>query len=237
MRNDLSIYERHANEWWNPRSAAFRSLRGVNAFRVELVLEWLGMELAGAMVVDTGCGGGLMVEPLIEEGAHVLGLDLSAASLRVARGRLGARFVRADESRLPVASGSADVVLLADVLEHVPSVEAALTEAARVLRKGGACFVNTINRTARARWIAVHLAEGVGLVPRGTHDPEMFVDAAELVRAAKRLGFDLERTQGEGIDVPLTIRRWTVALRRSEDLSIGYCMLFRKRASAEDPAA
>lgn len=237
MRNDLSIYERHAEQWWDPRSAAFRSLHGVNAFRVGLVLEWLGAELDGARVVDMGCGGGLMVEPLIEAGAHVLGLDVSAASLRVARKRLGERFVRADALRLPVASRSADVVLLADVLEHVPSVETALAEAARVLRGGGACFVNTINRTARARWIAVHLAEGIGLVPRGTHDPEMFVDSTELVRAAAHLGLDLERTQGEGIDLRQTIRRWTVALRPSEDLSIGYCMLFRRCARAEDRTA
>jgi 2-polyprenyl-6-hydroxyphenyl methylase/3-demethylubiquinone-9 3-methyltransferase len=236
VRNDLSIYERHADEWWDPRSPAFRSLRGVNAFRVELVREWLGGELAGATAVDVGCGGGLLAEPLMADGARVVGLDLSAASVRVASGRLGRRFVRGDALRLPLRDECAGVVMLADVLEHVPDVGAALREAARVLRGGGALYVNTINRTGRAKWIAVRLAEGVGLVPRGTHDPELFVDSDELVRTARGLGLELERTQGEGVDLARTIRSWTVTLRRSDDVGIGYSMLFRKRAPAAHPA-
>ena len=77
---------------------------------------------------------------------------------------------------------------LADVVEHVRDPAVALAQAARLLRPGGACYVSTINRTAKARWLAVHVAEGVGLIPRGTHDAELFVSPAELEHGAR--GFD-----------------------------------------------
>jgi SAM-dependent methyltransferase len=104
-----SIYERNAREWWNPRSPAFRSLHAVNRFRVELVLDWLGTNLEGLIVVDFGCGGGLMTEPLARAGASVCGLDLSDASVRAASARIGARFVRGDALRAPLAGGRADL--------------------------------------------------------------------------------------------------------------------------------
>jgi 2-polyprenyl-6-hydroxyphenyl methylase/3-demethylubiquinone-9 3-methyltransferase len=226
--NDLSIYERRAAEWWDPRSPAFRSLHAVNEFRVELLREWLGPRLERVTIVDFGCGGGLLAEPLVRAGARVIGIDLSRASLRVASEHVGARFVCADLLRAPLADSTADVVLLADVLEHVAGVGSVLREVSRLLRPGGACYVNTINRTARAKWLAVRLAEGVGLVPRGTHDPELFVDPGTLRDEAARHALALERIQGESVDLLRTARRWAISLRRSDDLSVGYSALLRK---------
>lgn len=245
--NDLSIYERHAGEWWDPRSAAFRSLHSVNEFRTELLCEWLGgagaRALAGQVVVDLGCGGGLLAAPLLAAGARVVGVDRSLGSLRAATARLGTDsplrapatpagcFVHGDLLQAPLADRSADLVLLADVLEHVDSVAAALGEAARLLRAGGLLYVNTINRTWRARLLAVEVAERLALVPRGTHDARKFVAPAELRLAAARHGLRLLRTQGESVDLLRTARRWAIALRRSEDLSIGYSALLVKEST------
>jgi 2-polyprenyl-6-hydroxyphenyl methylase/3-demethylubiquinone-9 3-methyltransferase len=137
--------------------------------------------------------------------------------------------VRADLLRAPLAPDAADLVLLADVLEHVSDVPAALGEAARLLREGGRLYVNTINCTRRARWLAVRLAEGVGLVPRGTHDPDLFVSPQQLCAAAKSFHLELERIQGERANIARTIRRWAISLEKSSDLSVGYSALFRKR--------
>lgn len=228
MRNDLDVYERHAASWWDREHSAFRSLHSVNDFRVALLDEWLAGELAGAHAVDLGCGGGLLCAALRERGARVLGLDLSLASLRSARAQLGGAFVRADLCRVPLREGIADIVLLADVVEHVRDPAVALAQAARLLRPGGACYVSTINRTAKARWLAVHVAEGVGLIPRGTHDAELFVSPAELEHGALAAGLTLERVQGERVRVWPTLRRRAIVLERGADLSVAYSALLRK---------
>jgi 2-polyprenyl-6-hydroxyphenyl methylase / 3-demethylubiquinone-9 3-methyltransferase len=229
--NDLTIYERHANEWWDERSPTFRSLHTVNEFRVALLEDWLGSELDRRIVVDLGCGGGLLARPLASAGARVVGIDTSPRSLRAASEKVGHRFVCADALRTPLASGSADVVLLADVIEHLADPSAALREAARLLRRGGVCFVSTINRTRRAKWLAVRLAEGIGLMPRGTHDSELFITPDELRVRARACGLELEALQGESIDLWRTVRRWAITLERSADLSVGYSALFCKASA------
>lgn len=228
LANDLTLYDRNADQWWNARSRAFRSLHRVNEFRVALLRDWLGADLHGQLAVDLGCGGGLLCEHLEHAGARWIGLDLSRGSLGAGRARLGDRFACADVQRVPLADGCADLVLAADVLEHVGDVAAVLSEAARLLRPGGALYVNTINRTRRAKLLAVDLAEGVGLVPRGTHDARLFIDPDELRASVWQHGLGLEALQGESIDVVRTVRRWAIALRRSDDLRVGYSALFRK---------
>lgn len=230
--NDLELYERHAGEWWNPRSAPFRSLHSVNEHRLSVLRAWLGGRFDGRVVADLGCGGGLLARPLAEAGARVVGLDLSAASLAQAKARVRGGFLRADALALPLAAHSVDIVLLADVLEHVADRRRVLREAARVLRPGGVAFVNTLNRTWKARVLAVQLAEGVRLIPRGTHDAELFVRPDELARDAWSAGLVLEALQGESVDVLRTLRRWAIALRASGDTSVGYSALLRKRVAS-----
>lgn len=236
--NDLTIYERHAHEWWDPSSPTFRSLHSVNKFRVELLHEWLGADLEGRVVIDLGCGGGLLAEPLARAGAHVIGIDLSDGSLRVADQHVEAHFLRADLRRAPLRSGSAAIVVLADVLEHMSPIGDALDEAARLLAPGGLLYVCTINKTARAKRLAVDVAEGLRLVPRGTHDHELFVPPDELCREALARGLRLERIQGESVRVLRTALARAIVLARSDDLSVGYSALLRKvgvARTAPDP--
>jgi 2-polyprenyl-6-hydroxyphenyl methylase/3-demethylubiquinone-9 3-methyltransferase len=141
-------------------------------------------------------------------------------------------FVCADVRRAPLADARAGVVLLADVLEHIEDRAAVLSEAARLLEPGGACFVSTINRTRRATWLAVHMAETIGLIPRGTHDPRLFV----APRGARRRGAPL-RPAGRALARRVRGRaaqraRWAICLERSGDLSVGYSALLRKESPA-----
>jgi 2-polyprenyl-6-hydroxyphenyl methylase/3-demethylubiquinone-9 3-methyltransferase len=232
-RNDLDLYERQASDWWDERSHAFRSLHGVNRFRVHLIAEWLGDRVKGARVVDLGCGGGLLAQSMLAGGASVVGIDLSHGSVRAARQHLDGRslFAQGDVCKAPLSSGCADIVLLADVLEHLHEPDAALHEAARLLRPGGLAYVNTINRSWRARLLAVTVAEGLGLVPRGTHDPALFIRPDELERAAGRAGMHLVRLQGEVPDLIRTVRRWTIELSKSASQAVTYSALLEKRSA------
>lgn len=217
-------------DWWDEGARAFASLRSVTTFRLELLRQWMPQGFAGRTVVDLGCGGGLLAVPLAREGAHVIGLDLAAKALRAARAQQPERLLaaQADLAALPLAERSADVVLLADVLEHVDDPAAVVAQAAKVLRPGGALFVNTIHRTLRSRLFAITLGEGLGFIPRGTHQWRQFVRPDELDAMARAAGLVRVQRAGEAPRLLATLRAGAVVLRPSKSLAVGYAALFQK---------
>jgi len=226
--------------WWSEDCREFASLRRVSAFRLELLDDWLGGRWQGRVVVDLGCGGGLLAVPLAGRGARVLGLDLAHNALREAREQATAQQrsfqpVHASLERAPVGDARADVVLLADVLEHVDDPQQAVSEAARMLRPGGHLFVNTIDRTLRSRVFAIWLGEGLGLIPKGTHQWQKFVRPQELEEMAQRAGLSPVRRTGEAPRLAATIRNWSVELRESRSTAVGYAALFEKATATGAP--
>ena len=215
--------------WWDPACREFASLRAVTEYRLQLLRRWLP-GLAGMRTVDLGCGGGLLAVPLAEAGAAVLGVDVARAALRAARERGASRLlpIAADLHAVPVRSACADLVLLADVVEHVAAPAVAIAEAARLLRPGGHLFVNTINRTLRSRVFAIWLGEGLGFVPRGTHRWELFVRPDELDAMARAAGLQRVQRDGEAPRLWATLRSGAVALRSSRSLAVGYAALYQK---------
>lgn len=229
--DEAALFDRQG--WWDPDCREFASLRRISAFRLELLDEWLDDEPRQRRVVDLGCGGGLLALPLAERGAKVIGVDLAEQALREAgaRARTGDRSfrgVRGSIDAAPIADGSADVVLLADVVEHVDDPGAVVAEAARILRPGGHLFVNTIDRSLRSRVFAIWLGEGLGLIPRGTHQWARFVRPEELDTMAARAGLKRMRRVGEAPRLWATARRWSIELRRTRSTAVGYAALYRK---------
>ncbi|MBL9078709.1 MAG: 3-demethylubiquinone-9 3-O-methyltransferase [Planctomycetes bacterium] len=216
--------------WWDPACRAFASLRAVTTFRLQLLQRWLPGDWRGRVVVDLGCGGGLLAVPLARAGATVLGVDLARRALREGRacGAPGFLPLAGDLLRSPIGAGRADVVLLADVVEHVPEPALAVREAARLLRQGGRLFVNTIDRTARSRLLAITLAEGLGYVPRGTHDWRRFVRPQELDAMANAAGLRRLARAGEAPRLWRTLRSRTVTLRESRWITAGYAALYER---------
>jgi 2-polyprenyl-6-hydroxyphenyl methylase / 3-demethylubiquinone-9 3-methyltransferase len=187
---DNEYYEGMDELWWDPAGPA-AILHAINRPRVDFYLKALG-DVSGRLVLDAGCGGGLVARELAAAGAEVVGVDRSRGSLGVARRAVGGAAFRPAQGRLerlPFADGRFDVVVAADVLEHVPDLPAAVTELARVLAPGGSLVFDTVNRTFWAWFTGVFgLEQVLRMVPRGTHDWRLFIRPAELDRLLRRAG-------------------------------------------------
>ncbi|WP_243859903.1 methyltransferase domain-containing protein [Amycolatopsis arida] len=209
MRNDPALYDRLADQWWQPRGV-FAMLHWLAAARGRLVPP---APRPDAVLVDLGCGAGLLAPHLIGKGYRHVGVDLSRSALRQAAEH-EVHPVLADVLAVPLADGCADVVVAGEILEHVPDLPRAVAQACRLLRPGGVLVIDTLAATALCRWLAIGLAERLpGLAPRGVHDPALLVDRTVLVRECARHGAHLTL---RGIRPSLTdLLAWVTGRRAS----------------------
>lgn len=186
--NDPELYERLADQWWRARGQ-FAMLHWLAAARGQLVPP---APRRAALLVDLGCGAGLLAPHVAGLGYRHVGVDLSATALQQAAPH-GVAGVRGDVLAVPLADGCADVVVAGEILEHVPDLPRAVAEACRLLRPGGLFLLDTLARTTLARWLAIEVGERVPrVVPKGVHDPALLVDRAVLTRECARHGVHLE---------------------------------------------
>lgn len=202
-RNDLTLYDSVASEWWSGQKRWLRVLANMVPARLrhfEREIDgWTGRD-----VLDLGCAGGFMAEALAAKGARVSGIDPASDAIASARAHaeevgLDIRYEVGVGEALPYADDSFDYVVCVDVLEHVESVPKTITEIARVLRPGGIFCFDTINRNPLARLAVITAAEDVlGLLPKGTHDPALFIKPAELTAILRENGFEPRPYRGLG---------------------------------------
>jgi 2-polyprenyl-6-hydroxyphenyl methylase / 3-demethylubiquinone-9 3-methyltransferase len=192
MRNDLTIYNTVADRWWSDDIRWVRTLKNLVPGR----LAWFDrhMDWQGRDVLDLGCAGGFMAEALALRGANVTGIDPAEDAIDAARAHARESGLRIGYDvgvgeALPYESASFDAVVCVDVLEHVADLAKVLSEVVRTLRPGGLFLFDTINRNPLARLATITVAEDVlRLLPRGTHDPAMFIRPTELRAAMQRAG-------------------------------------------------
>ncbi len=187
-RNDPRQYDDLADAWWDS-NGAFAMLHWLASARAELVPP---ASRTNAVLLDVGCGGGLMAPHLAHKGYRHVGVDITASALDHAEEH-GIEVSRADVHELPIASESIDVVCAGEIFEHVADVGRVVAETSRVLRPGGLIVIDTLANTRLARLLAVTIAERVpGGAPRGIHDPELFVDRSHLIGQYARYGVSLQ---------------------------------------------
>lgn len=224
---ELAKFSELAHKWWDPESD-FRPLHQINPLR----LEWIDglAQLRGKQVLDVGCGGGILAESMARRAAAVLGIDLAAKPLGVAR--LHALEAQVDNveyreiatETLAVEKPAAfDVVTCMEMLEHVPDPAAVVRACAVLAKPGGWVFFSTLNRNPKSFVFAILGAEYVlGLLPKGTHEYARFIKPSELARWARDAGLALHESKGLEYN-PLS-RRYQL----SADTSVNYLLACRK---------
>ncbi len=232
---EVAKFSALAEEWWDP-AGKFRPLHRLNPVRLAFIRARAaarfgrdpGAAFEDLRVLDIGCGGGLLSEPLARLGAHVTGIDASEQSVRIAAlhaagAGLDIDYRAATAEALAEAGESFDLVLNMEVVEHVADAAAFLAASAALVKPGGAMVVATLNRTPKAFALAIVGAEYVlGWLPRGTHDWRKFLRPSELAAGLRRGGLDIEEITGVAYN-PLAD-----AWRLSDDLDVNY-MLFAVR--------
>lgn len=228
MTTESEKFEKYGQEWWNPAGKLF-SLHRINPLRFDYFSGKCG-ELTGKRVLDIGCGGGLLAERFAASGAAVTGIDLSQVAIDAAKRhanetgliidyRLASPAKLVNESPAPF-----DVIVCAEVLEHVDDLNGFLRDSLSMLKEGGLFFFGTINKTFKARVLALFVAEDVlGMVPRGTHDYNRFIRPSVLKEILERNGVFIEELKGMTYD-PLRLE-----FRISNDTSVNYLGYARKK--------
>lgn len=241
--NDAEIakFTAMAEEWWDPKGK-FKPLHKFNPVRLAYIRDNLvshfgrdtsGMRpLEGLKIVDIGCGGGLLCEPLTRLGATVTGVDaaernISIAKIHAEKSGLDIDY-RATTSEALVAAGEKfDVVLNMEVVEHVSDVPLYMKSCARLVRPGGLMVVATINRTARAFALAIVGAEHIlRWLPVGTHSYDKFLTPEEITALIERNGMKV--TDRTGVVYNPLRDAW----RQSPDMAVNYMLLAEKPKSA-----
>jgi 2-polyprenyl-6-hydroxyphenyl methylase / 3-demethylubiquinone-9 3-methyltransferase len=201
-RNDLTIYDRYAAHWWDGTHRWLRTLQNLVPARFRFfdpVASW-----CGKTVLDLGCGGGFMAEALASRGAVVTAIDPAAGAIDIAKRHAAGQGLTIDYSvgvgeSLPLNDNTMDYVVCVDVLEHVADLGAVLDEVKRVLKPGGMFLFDTINRTMLATLVVVHFGETVlRMLPKGTHDPAMFIPPDYLRHMLTERGFSNINMAGFG---------------------------------------
>jgi 2-polyprenyl-6-hydroxyphenyl methylase / 3-demethylubiquinone-9 3-methyltransferase len=238
-QEEIARFSRLAGQWWDTRGP-MAALHKFNPVRLAYVRDraagHFGRDpkrldsLAGLRILDIGCGGGILCEPLARLGAAVVGADPSISNIAVARRHaaqsgLTIDYRAATAEELAAAGEMFDVVLAMEVVEHVADVDLFVERTAAMVKSGGLLFAATLNRTAKSFALAIVGAEYIlRWLPRGTHRWDKFVTPNELEIAIAQSG--LKIAAETGVIYNLFADRWQL----SRDMDVNYMMVAEKAA-------
>ncbi len=231
---EVAKFSALAEEWWDPQGR-FAPLHKFNPVRLGFIRDVAAAHFGrdpkalgsfrGLTLLDIGCGGGLLSEPMARLGFTVLGADASEKNVKTAAAHarisgVEAQYRAVSAERLAAEGLSFDMVLNMEVVEHVADLPAYLAACARLIKPGGIMFVATLNKTLKALALAKFGAEYVlGWLPRGTHDWSRFVEPHKLRGMLEECGLKILKTQGVAFD-PLA---WD--WRLSNDVDVNYMVV------------
>ena len=234
-KKEIDKFSKLADEWWDPEGK-FKPLHNFNPVRLRYIKDTITkkfgnksekLPLKDIKILDIGCGGGLLSEPLSRLGAKVTGIDASDRNIKIAKMHL-------EKSKLDIdyycsspdkfiAKEKFDVVLNMEIVEHVDNVDFFLSKSSELLKKNGLMFIATLNKTLKSYVFAIIGAEYIlKWLPIGTHDWNKFLTPEDLINICKNNSLNLNNLIGVKCDI--LKNEWTI----SEDSSVNYLAQFSK---------
>ncbi len=234
-KKEIVKFSKMADEWWDPEGK-FKPLHKFNPTRIKYLKENIvynfklknkSKPLSGIKILDIGCGGGLLSEPMSRMGANVTGIDASDKNIKIAKlhskkNKLKINYLCSSPEKLKIEK-KFDVILNMEIVEHVEDIDFFLKSCSKLLKKNGLMFVATINKTLKSYVFAIVGAEYVlRWLPIGTHEWEKFVKPEDLKKILMK--YDLSLNKLEGMNFNIFKDEWSI----SKDLSVNYIAKFIK---------
>ena len=234
-KKEIDKFSKMADEWWDPEGK-FKPLHKFNPTRIKYIKENIINNfklknklrpLSGINILDIGCGGGLLSEPMSRMGANVTGIDASDKNIKIAKlhskkNKLKINYLCSSPEKLKTMK-KFDVILNMEIVEHVEDTDFFLKSCSKLLKKNGLMFVATINKTLKSYIFAIVGAEYVlRWLPIGTHEWEKFVKPEDLKKILMK--YDLSLKKLEGMNFNIIKDEWSI----SRDLSVNYIAKFIK---------
>ena len=234
-KQEIEKFSKIASQWWDP-NGKFKPLHKFNPIRIRYVKDSIikhfkkkssAQPLKGINILDIGCGGGLLCEPMRKLGANVVGIDASKKNIETAKfhakkKNLKINYICSSPEVLKTKE-KFDVILNMEIVEHVNDVNFFIKKSSELLKKNGLMFVATLNKTLKSYVFAIVGAEYIlRWLPIGTHNWEKFVKPEDLIKISKRNNLEIKNLDGLNYD-PLN-NKWKV----SSDNSVNYIAKFKK---------
>ena len=234
-KKEIDKFSKMADEWWDPEGK-FKPLHKFNPIRIKYIKENIinnfklknkFRPLSGINILDIGCGGGLLSEPMSRMGANVTGIDASDKNIKIAKlhskkNNLRINYLCSSPEKLKIEK-KFDVILNIEIVEHVEDIDFFLKSCSKLLKKNGLMFVATINKTLKSYVFAIVGAEYVlRWLPIGTHEWEKFVKPEDLKKILIKYNLSLNKLNGMNFNIVRD--EWNI----SEDLSVNYIGKFIK---------
>jgi 2-polyprenyl-6-hydroxyphenyl methylase/3-demethylubiquinone-9 3-methyltransferase len=232
---EIEKFSKIAEEWWNP-NGKFKPLHNFNPIRIKYIKENIikdfnirssNKPLKNIKLLDIGCGGGLLSEPMCRLGANVVGIDASTKNIEVAKlhakkNKLKINYKVASPEKLK-SKIKFDVILNMEIVEHVDDIEFFIKESSKLLKKNGIMFIATLNKTLKSYVFAIVGAEYIlKWLPIGTHDWEKFIKPSDLINISQKNNLSLKKLNGMKFN--LLDNSWVV----NNDTSVNYIVKFIK---------
>ena len=234
-KKEIEKFSRIAEEWWNP-NGKFKPLHIFNPIRIKYIkdnivkdfnIKATNKPFKNIKILDIGCGGGLLSEPMCRLGATVLGIDASEKNIEVAifhakKSKLKIDYKVASPEKLKTKE-KFDVILNMEIVEHVDDINFFIIVSSKLLRKNGVMFIATLNKTLKSYIFAIIGAEYIlKWLPIGTHDWEKFLKPNDLISISKKNNLIFKKL--DGMKFNILDNSWKV----SDDTSINYITKFIK---------
>ena len=234
-KKEIEKFSKIAEEWWNP-NGKFKPLHNFNPIRIRYIKENIikdfkiknaNKPLKGIKILDIGCGGGLLSEPMCRLGANVTGIDASKKNIEVAKFHAKKNKLKIDykiaSPEILNTKVKFDVILNMEIVEHVENLNFFVKESSKLLKKNGIMFIATLNKTLKSYVFAIIGAEYIlKWLPIGTHDWDKFVKPNELINISKKNNLSLNKL--DGMEFNIIDNSWKI----TDDTSVNYIVKFIK---------